>query len=216
MSISQVKDLSRLSSNMAVSERDVTKKSRAAIGQATGTAESVLISISEAAKILLARDSHTVSSDIQKQLEAIKAKPAVERTAEDAEFIKKNDSKWTEIASKAENTRTADELDYMQRAGGFVNTMAYLTPKERQLYDEIVSSGHSEALRGMNLIAMSRVGNDNTQITLPNGTSFNPVRTEITADNVLALFQHMFVDETGDAQRSFEALSTFLQKRAQA
>lgn len=213
MSISQIKDLNGMSANMALPGLDSTKRYSSVMKGASGTTDATSISISEAAKILLARDRQAASSDFQQQLEAIKAKPAVERTAADADFIEKNDIKWLEISSKTETARMADELDDMQRAGGFMNTMAYLTPNEKQLYDEIVSSGNSDALRGMSLIAMSRVGNENTRITLANGQSFNPNHTEITAENVLVLFQHMFVDATGESQRSFEALSTFLQTR---
>jgi hypothetical protein len=109
--------------------------------------------------------------------------------------------------------RTADEIDDMQKAGGFVNTMAYLSPKEKQLYNELVSSGNTLALQGLSLIAMSRVGSEDAEVTLPNGKSFNPNRTEITPDNIQNLFKLMFVDKTGDSQRSFDALASFLNKR---
>lgn len=109
--------------------------------------------------------------------------------------------------------RTADEIDDMQKAGGFVNTMAYLSPKEKQLYNELVSSGNTLAIQGMSLIAMSRVGSKNTEITLPNGRSFDPNRTEITSDNIQNLFKLMFIDESGESQRSFDALTSFLNKR---
>lgn len=161
------------------------------------------VSISDAAKA-------AASAEIQKQLDAIKAKPAVERTADETTFLQKNDTKLAEIAAKDEKSRTAEDIDYMQKAGGFVNTMAYLSPKEKALYNEMVANGNSAAVEGMNLIAFSRAGSGNQPVTLANGKTFNPSVTEITADNALNLFKQMFVDNSGKTDSSFDALAAYL------
>lgn len=214
MFISNTPGANRLSSHYLPRESNATIKSKQITDISLNSTDSV--SISNAAKMLAENEidgSRPASSEVQKQLDTIKAKSALERTNADREFLQKYDIKWSEISAKVDSIRTADEVDYMQKAGGFVNTMAYLSPKERLLYDELVSNGNTEALRGMSLIAMSRVGNENTQITLPGGKSFNPNSTEITSENIRNLFKIMFVDSSGDSDRSFDALASYLDQR---
>ncbi len=214
MFISNTPSANRLSSHYLPRESNATIKSKQSTDILSNSTDSV--SISNAAKMLAENEidgSKPTSPEIQKQLDTIKDKSALERTNADMEFLQKYDIKWSEISAKTDSIRTADEVDYMQKAGGFVNTMAYLSPKERLLYDELVSNGNTEALRGMSLIAMSRVGNENTQITLSGGKSFNPNSTEITSENIRNLFKIMFVDSSGDSDRSFDALASYLDQR---
>jgi hypothetical protein len=168
------------------------------------------LSISDQAKALAASDSQ----DIQKRLDAIKAKPAVERTPEESDFVVKNDSRMAQIAAKNQNTLTADDVDYMQKAGGFVNTMSNLSPSEKNLYDELAAQGNTEAVRGMNLIALSRMGSGD--VTLPNGKTFDPRKTEITSETIRTLFSKMFVSSDGQDARNFEALASYLDGKKQS
>lgn len=171
------------------------------------------VSISDAAKAMLAGSAEQA---VQDRLDAIKAKSALERTADDTEFLIKNDQRLAEIVAKDEQTRTADEVDYMQKAGGFVNTMAELSPTEKALYDDLVAHGNWEAANGLSLVGMSRIGMGGQQVTLPNGRVFDPANTEVTADNIRNLFQQMFVDDSGQSDRQFEALASYLERRETA
>ena len=179
------------------------------------------VTISDAAKAMLASSQSSAQDrEIQNRLDAIKAKPGVERTDEDTAYLSKNDKRFAELQEKIKasgldgfDSLTADEVDYMQKAGGFVNTMAELSPKEKALYDEMVSKGNHEAAHGLMLVALSRNGMKGQQVTLPNGQTFDPANTEVTADNIRNLFRHMFVDPTGSTDRQFEALASYLQNR---
>jgi hypothetical protein len=166
------------------------------------------LSISDQAKVMAASDSQGV----QAKLDAIKAKPAVERRSDDTDFLLKNDSRFAQIAAKGQKTQTAEDLDYMQKAGGFVNTMANLSPSEKKLYGQLVADGNTDAVNGMNLVALSRMGSGN--VTLPSGQTFNPGKTEITPQNIRNLFSQMFVSTDDQNARSFDALASYLDGRA--
>lgn len=179
------------------------------------------VTISDAAKAMLASSqSSPQDREIQNRLDAIKAKPGVERTDEDTAYLFKHDKRFVELQEKMKasgldgfDSLTADEVDYMQKAGGFVNTMAELSPKEKALYDEMVSKGNHEAAHGLMLVALSRNGMKGQQVTLPNGRTFDPTNTEVTADNIRNLFRQMFVDPTGNTDRQFDALASYLESR---
>ena len=145
---------------------------------------------------------------VRARFDGIVSKPATQRTEADTAFLQKNDNKFADILAKDVDKRTADDIDYMQKTGGLVNTMANLSPGEKKLYDELVAKGDTEAVRGMNLVALSRVGGGN--VTLPNGAVFDPAKTELTAKNVRDLFSQMFVGTDGQDQRSFDALASYL------
>lgn len=117
-------------------------------------------------------------------------------------------------AADADGLQTAEDLDRMQKAGGLVNTMANLSPDEKKLYNELVAQGNTEAVRGMNLLALSRMGGG--EVTLPDGTSFDPAKTAITPENIRKLFSQMFVSNDGQDARSFEALASYLDARGSA
>lgn len=176
------------------------------------------VSISDAAKAMMAdSQASTNEREVEKRLNAIKAKPAVERTAEDMDYLSANDKRFAELQGKIKangfESLTSDEVDYMQKATGFVNTMAELSPDEKALYDELVAQGNREAAGGLNLIAMSRIGMKGQEVKLPNGRTFDPTSTEVTADNIRNLFRHMFVDDSGHIDRQFEALASYLERR---
>lgn len=172
------------------------------------------LTISANARALLAAEQAPAEDPaIEARLDAIRAKPAVERGSDEVEFLQKNDQRLAAIIAKDEKTRTADEHDYMQKATGFVNTMAELTPKEKALFDELVANGDWEAAKGFFLVGMSRVGMGGQQVNLPNGRTFDPTATEVTADNIRNLFKLMFVDPSGQTDRQFEALANALKQR---
>ena len=101
----------------------------------------------------------------------------------------------------------------MQKSSGSVNTMAYLSPKEKVLYEELVAKGNWEVAQGLLLVGMSRIGMEALQVTLPGGQTFDPTETEVTADNVRNLFKQMFVDASGNSDRLFDALASALDQR---
>ncbi len=183
---------------------------------ASSSAEnSARVSISDAARAMAASPAASgEDAAIQRRLATIEAKPSVERTDEERQFVRDNDKHFAEIAAKPLNQRTAEDIDYMQKATGFVNTMAYLSDAEKQLYNEMVAKGDMEAAKGLGLVAMTRIGGQSA--TLADGTSFNPSKTEITAANVRRLFSQLVVDPSGDAKRGFDALANFLEKRVTA
>jgi hypothetical protein len=162
------------------------------------------LTISDQAKAIVAADTQGV----QAKLDAIKTKPAVERTSDDTDFLLKNDSRLAQITAKGQKAQTAEDLDYVQKAGGFVNTMANLSSSEKKLYDQMVADGNTDAVNGMNLIALSRMGSGN--VTLPNGQTFDPGKTEITPQNIRKLFSQMFVSADDQNARSFDALASYL------
>jgi len=167
------------------------------------------VSISSAARALLASDA-----GVEARLEQIKSKPAVERSAADTEYLLANDKRLAEIRAKDPQTLTADEVDYQQKAGGFVNTMANLSSAEKALYDEMVAAGNYAAVEGMNLIALARQGMGGQQVTLPDGSSFDPTTTEISPENIRKLFTAMFVDSDGSSAKRLAALAGYLEQRS--
>jgi len=171
------------------------------------------INISSAARALLASESSTNNAGVEARLNQIKSKPALERTAADTEYLLANDKRLAEINAKDSKTLTADEVDYQQKAGGFVNTMVNLSASEKALYDEMVAAGNYEAVEGMNLIALARHGMGGQQVRLPDGSSFDPTTTEITPENIRKLFTQMFVDSDGSSARRLEALAGYLERR---
>lgn len=178
------------------------------------------VRISAAAQAMLAGSPSGQELAVQKRLDAIKLKPALERTPEETQYVAQNDTRFAEIkdkiAASGSESLTADEVDYLQKAAGFVNTMAELAPKERALYDELVAKGLHEAAGALLLVGMARIGMGGQQVTLPNGRSFDPTTTEVTADSLRHLFSHMFVDPDGNSGRHFEALASYLDQRQTA
>lgn len=180
------------------------------------------VSISETARALLASSTQPLTSnsstqDVDKQLAAIKAKPGAERTQADMDYLTTHDERFVtlrdKMASSGFASLTSDEVDYMQKASGMVNTMAYLSSSEKALYDKMVSEGKGEAAQALGLVALSRVGMQGQQVTLPNGQRFDPTQTEVTAKNLRTLFSQMFVDPSGQTDRQFEALAAYLDKQ---
>jgi hypothetical protein len=191
-----------------------------ASGTATDThtaATADTVSISSAAWDALGASSVGTTSSaesVEARLAEIKSKDALSRTAEDTEYLLANDKKLAEITAKGKRPEqlTSTEVDYMQKAGGFVNTMAYLSPAEKALYDKAVASGNTEAAAGLAQIAMTRTGGH--MAGGADGTTYDPINTAITAANVEKYFRHSIVDPSGDADAKFQALIQFLQNNS--
>lgn len=177
------------------------------------------VSISQAARAALAASSigATSSADsraansVDARLAEIKNKDAVSRTLADTEYLWANDKKLAEIAAKGKSPDhlTSSELDYMQKAGGFVNTMDYLSPAEKALYDKAIASGNTPAAAGLAQIALIRTGGHMADGA--NGATYDPIDTAITAANIERYFRHSIVDPSGDAGAKFQALIKLLQ-----
>jgi hypothetical protein len=176
------------------------------------TADTVRISL--AARGALAAASATVRNDesIESRLAEIRARGPVNRSQEDSDFLLANDKKLAEITAqgKSFDMLTAEELNYVQKATGFVNTFANLSSAEKALYDQAVASGNTGAAEGIAQIALIRTGGH--MAGGANGTTYDPLNTEITAANIARYFSHSIVDPTGEAQSRFQALIEFLQR----
>lgn len=178
------------------------------------------VRISTAAREALAASNASSSSSsaaangdksVAARLAEIRARGPVNRSQEDQDFLFANDKRLAEITAqgKPPEQLTAEELDYVQKAVGFVNTFANLSSAEKALYDKAVASGNTEAAAGIAQIALIRMGGHTAGGA--NGTTYDPLGTEITAANIEKYFSHGIVDSTGEAQSRFQALIQFLQ-----
>lgn len=165
-----------------------------------------------------ARDAFTASSSsatankdrsVEARLAEIRASGPVNRSQEDHDFLFANDKRLAEITAKSYDSRTAGDIDYMQKATGLVNTFAHLSSTEKALYDKAVTSGNTAAAEGIAQIALIRQGEK--MAGGANGTTYNSRTTEITAANIEKFFSHSIVDPTGNAMSKFQALIQFLQ-----
>lgn len=175
------------------------------------------IHISQAARDAFAISSSSAAANTGRSVEArlaeIRANGPVNRSREDNNFLFANDKKLAEISAKSYDARTADDIDYMQKATGLVNTFAHLNPAEKALYDKAAASGNTEAAAGIGQIALIRQGEMGGGA---NGTPYNSRTTEITAANIEKYFRHSIVDPSGNAASKFQALIRFLQNNSVA
>jgi len=91
-----------------------------------GTGADTKLTLSDRAQTL----ADLTPQDVQARLEAIKAKPATQRSADDGEFLRTHDERLFQLTTPGAKAWTAEDLDYVQKAAGMVNTMSKLTPKE--------------------------------------------------------------------------------------
>jgi len=174
------------------------------------------VTISPAARAALAAasvgaDSGSANS-VEARLAEIKTRDAMSRTQEDWDYLFANDKKLAEITAKANQNSaslTSSEIDYEQKARGFVNTMANLSPAEKALYDKAVVSGNAQAAAGISQIAFIRTMGHTAGGA--DGTTYDPINTKITAENIVKYFSHSIVDPSGKAQAQFQALIAYLQ-----
>lgn len=116
----------------------------------------------------------------------------------------------SDAARSPQAPQTAEDIDRMQKASGLVNTFANLSASEKKLYNDFVEKGDMEAANGIALIALGRMGSGN--VTLPDGRTFNPRDTEITAKNVRELFGRMFASAERIGDPALDALANSLER----
>ncbi len=174
------------------------------------------VHISSAAREALASSLSSTDSDtsVEARLAEIRAREPVNRPMEDQEYLFAHDKRLAGIAAqgKSPDELSADDLDYMQKATGLVNTMANLSPSEKHLYDQAVASGNKEAAAGIGQIALIRMMGHTAGGA--NNTTYDPLSTEITAPNIGKFFSHSIVDPSGKAQKQFSALIQYLQNNS--
>jgi hypothetical protein len=204
----------------ATAAKFTAQQTRVATSQPQPAVNASSATISQAAREAFAASNASSSSSstaasVDKSVEArlaeIRARGPINRSQEDQEYLFANDKRLAEIAAqgKSADKLTADELDYMQKATGLVNTFANLSPAEKALYDKAVASGNTEAAAGISQIAFVRMMGHTAGGA--NGSTYDPLNTEITAANIEKYFSHSIVDPTGKAQSQFQALIQFLQ-----
>ena len=165
------------------------------------------VHISSAARAALAAEG---DASVEAKLASIRARGPINRSEADQAYLFTHDKRLAEIAAqgKPPEKLTADELDYMQKATGMVNTMANLSPTEKALYDKAVASGNTAAAAGISQIALVRMMGHTAGGA--GGATYDPLNTAITAANVERYFSHSIVDPTGQAKAGFQALIAFL------
>ena len=171
------------------------------------------VSISNKAREALAASNDSASAAdkaIEDRLASIRAKGPINRPLEDQDFLFANDKRLAEIKAqgKSPDQLTANDLDYMQKATGLVNTFANLSSAEKALYDKAVKSGNADAAAGIAQVAMVRMMGHSAGGA--NGATYDPLSTEITPANIEKYFSNSIVDPTGNAQSKFQALMQFL------
>lgn len=179
--------------------------------KAAKTADTVSISQAARDALLASTAGAAATNSTEARLAEIKAKSPMARTAEDVDYLFAHDAKLAAIRdkeSKSPGSLTAAEIDYQQKAGGFVNTMANLSPAEKDLYDKAVASGNKEAAAGISQIAFIRTMGHVAGGAA--GTTYDPLDTAITAANVEKFFSHSIVDPSGKAGAQFQALIQYL------
>lgn len=211
-----IQGLGNIASLYSATIRSSAMQRQASAGTASAPADAA--TISDAARSLLS--SSNAERDIQKKVREIESRPAVQRSAEENAYIAKHDARLSGIQAKLKESGfeslSSAEVDYLQKAGGMVNTMSHLSSSERALYDEMVAKGKGQSATALLLIGMSRIGMEGPSVTLPNGKTFDPSNTEVTASSVRNLYQFMFVDPSGQTNKQFEALAAYLDGRAAA
>jgi hypothetical protein len=164
------------------------------------------VHISSAARAALAAEG---DASVEAKLASIRARGPINRSEADQAYLFTHDKRLADITAqgKPPEKLTADELDYMQKATGLVNTMANLSPAEKALYDKAVASGNTAAAAGISQIALVRMMGNTAG---GGGATYDPLNTDITAANVERYFSHSIVDPTGQAKAGFTALIAFL------
>ncbi len=165
------------------------------------------VHISSAARAALAAEG---DASVEAKLASIRARGPINRSEADQAYLFTHDKRLADIAAqgKPPEKLTADELDYMQKANGMVNTMANLSPAEKALYDKAVASGNTAAAAGISQIALVRMMGHTAGGA--GGATYDPLNTAITAANVERYFSHSIVDPSGQAKAGFQALIAFL------
>lgn len=196
-------------------QRQSTEQQTSSSFSAYLVSDETKITISQAAQDALDSAKNT---SVESRLAKIKLIDAQSRTSEDWNFLFANDEKLAEITAKANRIDdryeglTAAEFEYSLVARGAINTFKYLSNDEKDLYDELVAKGNMAAANGVGQIAFMRATGGHTAGG-QNGSTYDPINTEITAVNILNLFSRSIIDPSGETQKQFQALAQYLQSR---
>jgi hypothetical protein len=181
--------------------------------------------ISQAARDALAAAFNSAPSansstthSVNARLAEIQSKGPINRTAEENDYLWTNDPGLAAIKAKSEANPnysfTAAELDHAQKTTGLVNTMANLSLAEKDLYDKAVASGNKEAAAGIGEIGLIRMMGH--MAGGASGTTYDPINTAITPENIVKYFMNTSQDPSGRVQSQFQALINFLENRPTA
>lgn len=208
-------DFSKSAASLATFFSESLAAAKVAASEQKDIDSTVGVNLDKVAKTATGQNKSISTFDlIESKLNQIKKKDAAHRTPEESAYIIENDKRFAEIVScgKSPEELTSSELDYTQKAGGFVNTMAYLSQSEKALYDKAVAIGDTQAVIGLNQIALIRTGGSLAGGS--EGTTYNPLNTEITIANIEKYFRHSIVDADGSVADRFQALVNFLNKES--
>ena len=130
------------------------------------------------------------------------------------EFLMANDEKFAEIREKQNKGIgiSSSEMDYMEKANGLPNTMAFLNSKEKGLYDKLVSDGNTKVAAGIYAIAHIRAGG---LIGAENTLDYDPNHTSITPKNINDFFSRSITSKSESNKDQFNALVDYLNKNPQ-
>ena len=158
------------------------------------------------------------ANSVDARLAYIQNNGPINRSAEDNDYLWANDPGLAAIQAKRQANPnysfTAAELDHAQKVTGLVNTMANLSPAEKDLYDKAVASGNKEAAAGIGEIGLIRMMGH--MAGGANGTTYDPINTAITPENIRKYFCYSIVDPSGKAQSQFHALVQYLESNPTA
>lgn len=141
----------------------------------------------------------------------IKAKPHSQRSRADMQCLFCQDNTLAAIYAKEEKRWSSNEIEYVQRSTGLVHTFSTLNEQEKRLYDELITQGEWSAARGLSSIALTRYASTG-EVHLPSGLSFDPEKTDVTADSIRSHFRFALIDPSGSNARQLEALAQFLEQ----
>jgi len=213
----QIQSPGNLATTYGIHLRSAITRQAVPANGATPASTADSVTISGAARQALAAEAAALpkageaDGAVEARLAEIRARGAVNRSQEDQAFLFANDPRLAAIAAqqKSPDQLTADELDYMQKATGMVNTMANLSPAEKALYDKALASGNTQAAAGIGQIALVRMMGHSAGGA--GGSSYDPLSTPITAANIENYFSHSIVDPSGASRTRFQALIQYLQ-----
>jgi hypothetical protein len=218
---------SMLASSSAARTVSAGGKSYVSVATSGGSVETIdTVSISPAARAAFAVSAASApcsaeagsDSAVAASLAEIKGKGGVmDRNQEEWDYLFANDTELVRITAKGNQdpgSLTSAELEYEQVARGCIDTMANLSPAENALYDKAAASGDRQAAAGIGQIAFIRTMGHTAGGA--NGTTYDPVNTEITPENIEKYFSHSIVDPSGKAQARCQALAEYLRSHPAA
>ena len=157
-------------------------------------------------------DKITISSEARKKL--ISQQYGSYEYSKRIESLNASDHKFAEIRERQNKGIgiSSSEMDYMEKANGLPNTMAFLNSKEKGLYDKLVLESNTKAAAGIYAIANIRAGGILGSKNIPN---YDPNNTSITPNNIKDFFIHSFSSKSEANKDQFNSLIDYLNKNPQ-